>query len=228
MRNLNLKKTFLYTLIGSITLSGLMGIWAILVGEFGDFQGKILGTTLTVVGTSILGLACGAFWESPKSANSSLKIVPIGGIILSFVAAITLLIMIWAQIDDIWKTFAVSGIFAFSLAQLSLLSLANLSKRFEWVLTALFFVVLVLASIVSILIIIEPSSENDFGMRLIGVLAVTDAALTVMIPIFHRLSRGDFSEKEVTVENLDEKIAELQKQINKLETQKEELLKGEN
>ncbi len=228
MRNLNLKKTFLYTLIGSITLSGLMGIWAILVGEFGDFQGKILGTTLTVVGTSILGLACGAFWESPKSANSSLKIVPIGGIILSFVAAITLLIMIWAQIDDIWKTFAVSGIFAFSLAQLSLLSLANLSKRFEWVLTALFFVVLVLASIVSILIIIEPSSENDFVMRLIGVLAVTDAALTVMIPIFHRLSRGDFSEKEVTVENLDEKIAELQKQINKLETQKEELLKGEN
>lgn len=121
MQNLNIKKTFLYTLIGSIALSALMGIWAILSGEFGEFQAKILGTTLTVVGTSLLGLACGAFLESPQSQEMSLKIIPISGIVLAFVAAITVLLMIWGQFDNIWKLASISGIFAFTLAQLSLL-----------------------------------------------------------------------------------------------------------
>lgn len=222
MQNLNIKKTFLYTLIGSIAVSALLGIWAILSGEFGEFQAKILGTTLTVVGTSLLGLACGAFWENSRSSETALKVIPMAGIILSLVAAITVLVMIWWQFDNIWKVAAISGIFAFSLAQLSLLSLANLSKKFEWILTAAYLVILSLATINSILIIIEPSSESNFVMRMIGVLAVIDAALTVTIPILHRLSRGDFSEN--TVEKIGKKIAELQKQIEKLEMQKEEIL----
>ena len=226
MQNLNIKKTFLYTLIGSITVSALLGIWAILAGEFGEFQAKILGTTLTVVGTSLLGLACGAFWESPRASESGLKIIPIAGIILAFVAAITVLVMIWWQIDNIWKIGAVSGIFAFSLAQLSLLSLANLSEKFKGVLTIAYLVILGLAAINSILIIIEPSNDSNFVMRLIGVLAVIDAALTVMIPILHRLSRGDFAENKTTLSKIDAEIAKLKEELSHLEQQREELLKS--
>lgn len=226
MQNLNIKKTFLYTLIGSITVSALLGIWAILAGEFGEFQAKILGTTLTVVGTSLLGLACGAFWESPRVSESGLKIIPIAGIILAFVAAITVLVMIWWQIDNIWKIGAVSGIFAFSLAQLSLLSLANLSEKFKGILTIAYLVILGLAAINSILIIIEPSSDSNFVMRLIGVLAVIDAALTVMIPILHRLSRGDFAENKTTLGKIDAEIAKLKEELSHLEQQREELLKS--
>jgi len=225
MKNLNLKKTFLYTLIGSIVFSALMGIWAILSGEFGEFQARILGTTLTVVGTSLLGLACGAFWESPRSSETSLRIIPAAGIILAFVAAIVVLFMIWGKFDDLWKFAAISGIFAFSLAQLSLLSLANLAKRFEWVLTVAFLVVLSLAAINSVLIIVEPESESNFVMRLIGVLAVIDAALTVMIPILHRLSRGDFAGSQTSLEKIDAEIAGLRKELDRLEQQRQEFLK---
>lgn len=227
MESLNIKKTFLYTLIGSITVSALLGIWAILSGDFGEFQAKVLGTTLTVVGTSLLGLACGAFLESPRSTEAGLKVIPISGIILAFIAAITVLLMIWGQLDNIWKVAAISAIFAFSLAQLSLLSLANLSDRFQWILTVAYLVILSLAAINSILIIVEPNSESNFVMRLIGVLAVIDAAITVMIPIFHRLSRGDFSKNQNEIEEIDSEIAKLKDTLSQLEQRREEILKSE-
>lgn len=224
MQNLNVKKTFLYTLIASIAVSALLGIWAILAGEFGEFQAKILGTTLTIVGTSLLGLACGAFWESPRASETGLKIIPIAGIILAFIAAITVMVMIWGQIDKVWKIGAISAIFAFSLAQLSLLSLANLSEKFKGVLTIAYLVILSLAAINSLLIIFEPSSDSNFMMRLIGVLAIVDAALTVMIPILHRLSRGDFAESKITLGKIDAEISKLKDELNRLEKQREEIL----
>ena len=231
MENLNLKKTFLYTLIASIAFSALLGIWAILSGDFGEFQARVLMTTLTVVATSILGLACGAFWESQKSSNSLIKFIPIAGIVLTMVSALLTFALIWhivsSQNELVYKTIAITGLFAFTLAQLSLLSLADLSPKFMWVLTAVYLIALILASIVSILIIIEPRGESDFVMRFIGILGVVDAALTVMIPIFHRLSRGDFAVNQPEIEKIDAKIVKLKDELSRLEQQREEILNQE-
>ncbi|MBX7173507.1 MAG: hypothetical protein K1X72_21245 [Pyrinomonadaceae bacterium] len=228
MENLKIKKLFLYTLIGSIAVSAVLGIWAIISGEFGDFQARILMTTMTVVGTSILGLACGAFLESEKSAKLRLKIVPVAGIFFAIIAAFLALLLIWQIVsstnETVEKTIAVSGIFAFSLAQLSLLSLANLSAKFQGALICVYLATLSLASIISILIIIEPSRENDFVFRLLGVLGIVDAALTVLIPIFHRLSRGDFSANQPEIEKIDAEIAKLKEELERLEQQREEIL----
>jgi hypothetical protein len=231
MQNLNIKKTFLYTLIGSVAVSALLGIWAILAGDFGDFQARVLMTTLTIVGTSILGLACGAFWESPKSANSPLKMVPIAGMILAIVSAVLTLVLIWQFVSSqnaaFYKTIGVMGLFAFTLAQLSLLSLANLAAKFQWALTAVYLVALILAAIISVLIVIEPSGESDFVWRLIGILGVIDAALTVMIPIFHRLSLGDFAANQPEIEKIEAEMERLKAELSRLEQRREEILKKE-
>lgn len=228
MNSINLKKTFLYTLIASVAFSALMGIWVILANEFSEFVERVLSTTLTVVLTSILGLACGAFWESPKSQKSGLKIVPILGIILTFVSAFISLTLIWQFIglgeNKILKTFAVSLIFAFSLSQLSLLSLANLSKKFQWALITVYIAVLSLASLSSAIILLDTQNANEFTTRLLGILAVVDAALTVMIPIFHRLSRADFAATQISIQEIDEKIKELKDELKTLEKQREEIL----
>lgn len=84
-----------------------------------------------------------------------------------------------------------------------------------------------LASINSILIIVEPSSESNLVMRLIGVLAVMDAALTVMIPIFHRLSRADFTAGQTEIARIDEEIAKLKDDLSRLEQKRDEILKKE-
>ena len=229
MQKLNLKKFFLYLLIFSIALSALMGIWAIVSGEFGELQGKILATTTTVVGTSILGLACGAFLESPRSRNFPVFAVPVLGIIATVISALIILWVIWGT--SIWdnaevlKIFFTSLIFAFSFAQLSLLSLAHLSKRFYWVLVTGYIVILSLASITSTIIIFQPDSTGDFILRLLGVLGVVDAAITVTIPILHRLSRAEFVNDETTsTEKIDAEIAKLKTEISQLEKQKEDIL----
>lgn len=228
MNSINLKKTFLYTLIASVAFSALMGIWVILANEFNEFQGRVLSTTLTIVLTSILGLACGAFWESPKSQKGGMKIVPIAGIFFTFVAAFISLGLIWQVLgsreDQVLKAFAVSTIFAFSFSHLSLLSLANLSKKFQWALIAVYLVVLGLASLSSAIILLDTQSPNDFTLRLVGILAVVDAALTVMIPIFHRLSRGDFAATQISIQEIDAKISELKDELRTLEKQREEVL----
>lgn len=234
MENINSKKIFFYLLICSIALSALMGIWAILSGEFGELQAQVLGTTLTVVGTSILGLACGAFLESQYSRETPLKIVPVAGIILAVLSALITMWLIWIVTgwgeSWIYKTLAVSFIFAFSLAQLSLLSLAHLVKRFRWATLTAYAVVLALASIVSLIVIFEPQSEDFLVSRLIGVLAVTDAALSVMIPIFHRLSRSEFVEENeiFSIDKIDAEIEQLKAQISRLEKRRQDFTNAEN
>lgn len=225
METWNLKKFFLYLLVCSIALSALMGIWAIVSGEFGELQGKILGTTMTVVGTSILGLACGAYFERLGSRASLKLAVPVLGIVLSIVSAGIVLWLIWGGIEweegVVFKTLSVSLVFAFSLAQLSLLSLARLARRFHWATVTVYVVVLALASIVSMLIITQAQSDDGLVARLLGVLGVVDAALTVMIPIFHRLSRTEFAgETEAPGDEIDREIAGLKARIEDLERRK--------
>lgn len=224
MNNFNIKKFFLYSLIGSVSISGLLGIWAILSGDFGEFQERILVTTLTVVGTSILGLACGSFLENPRSQNSPLKIVPGIGIIFALLAAVSSFLLIWDfyHFDDkgVSKTFFISMLFAFSLAQLSLLSLARLAARFRWSLIAAYVVILFLDAFISLIILAELEGNSDFSWRLIGVLSVAAASLTVMIPIFHRLSRDDFA-GVLPISAIDEEIIKLKSRIADLEKQKE-------
>lgn len=204
-----------------------MGIWAILSG---DVEYRVLGTTLTIVGTSILGLACGAFLENPRSQKFPLIAIPVVGIILSVLSALITIWLIWMKTnwsdEVLFKTLAVSSIFAFALSHLSLLSIAQLSRRFRWSLITAFVVIFALASIISFIIVFEPPSESGIVLRLIGVLAVIDAALTVMIPIFHRLSRTEFVDIP-SVAEIEAKIAGLKAQITRLEKQKEDVLRAE-
>ena len=66
------KKAFLYALIGSVVLSALLGIGAILSGRFGWFEIRILLTTITISVASICGLACGDLpGHETRSGSSS-------------------------------------------------------------------------------------------------------------------------------------------------------------
>ena len=231
LHEINLKRTFLYTLIASVAFSALIGIWVILFGNFGWFEARILGTTLTIVGTSITGLACGAYLESPKSRASPLRAVPILGIIFSLIAALIGLYLIWfssntsPEPEYTYKVLFVSITFAIALAHLSLLTLARLSAKFRWALAAAYITILALASILSSIIVFELHGSDDLTMRVIGILGVVDAALTVMIPIFHRLSQADFPEnRESSVETIDAEIERLKQRISELEKERWEIL----
>jgi len=217
---MNLKRLFLYTLIGSVVVSALIGIGVILLGNFGEIEVRVLMTTLTVTVTSILGLANGAYYESGRGRR-----LPTVGITASLAAALMTLLIIWTDLDDnetFIKASVTAMMFAVSTSHLSLLSLARLDRRFEWSNMAARVVIGMLIGILLYLLWIQPTGDGETIIRVIGVLSILIAAITVMTPVFHKLSSsGD----EVT--EIDSEIKRLRQRLVELEDKKAQLTESE-
>lgn len=214
---MNPKRIFLYTLIGSVAISSLIGIGVILFGNFGEFEVRVLMTTLTVTVTSILGLACGAYIETGRG-----RTLPIVGIFLSIVSAIMLFFVIWDILDDsevFIKSVVTTSLLAAACSHLSLLSIARLDKRFAWSRIAAFICVGLLSAILLFILWFEPESTSDVISRVIGVLSILIAAVTVITPVFHKLSASGLA-----VADLDAEIEQLRSRITELEAKKADLM----
>src|SRR5436190_23321153 len=207
------KRIFLYLLIGSVAISAVVAIGVVLFGNFGNFEVRVMMTTLTVTVTSILGLACGAYLESRRG-----RAVPIAGIALSIAAALMTFLIIWNIYDRSETFIKATGsvtLLALCCSHLSLLSLARLDKRFAWSQILAFGAVWLLAAILLYLMWFEPEGDSDLIFRAIGVLSILIAAVTVMTPVFHRLSA-----KVDGVAAIDAEIEELRKRIDELKKKK--------
>lgn len=222
MQNLNLKKIFLYLLIGSVSISALLGIIVILFGNFGELESKILMTTMTVTCTSILGLACGAYFETGRG-----KILPMVGIGLAILSAILYIILIWNDFSNgqfFVKVVLSSALLAVACSHLSLLSIARLDRKFIWSRYAVYACVWLLATILLYIIWFEPDSSSDLVSRIIGVLSIIIAALTIITPVFHKLSHEAAISEE---KQIDEEIEGLKKRLAELEQRKAQIQEQE-
>jgi len=185
---MNPKRIALYFLIVSVSLSAIVGIIAILSGSFGRTEAQILLTALTISAASICAMACGALWESGRA-----KILSLLGIALAIVDAGLFIFGIWleSRSEGYWKFSASVGLVAAATAHFCLLSLAKLAPRFGWARMGAFVSAYFLAFLFIYLIYFTP--QGDTPIRIIGVTSIVLAALTILTPIFHRLSRGDLS-----------------------------------
>jgi hypothetical protein len=223
VENLNLKKLFLYTLIGSVAFSAVLGIGVILFGSFGEFETKILLTTLTITVTSILGLACGAYLETGRG-----KILPLAGIVCAVLSAILWVILIWSNKmgdDTLAKVLMSTTLLAAACSHISLLSMAKLDKKFVWLRQTAQASIWALTGIILLLIWTETDPSDGWVARLMGVLSIVIGALTVVTPILHWLSRETFESKEETVQEIEAEITRLKDELARLETRREEILK---
>ena len=66
--------------------------------------------------------------------------------------------------------------------------MAKLAAGFEWSLVVAYIIILFLAALIAIMIWFEIADVGTF--RLLAVAAILGAAITILIPIFHRLSRA--------------------------------------
>ena len=182
----SIKRVLLFTVVGGLVLTALLGIYALLFGKFGETECKILLTTLGISYFSVTSLACAAAFEKKRYF-----VLAIPGLVLAIAGFALFLPGVWA---DWWlshavvKTTAILAILSFSFAHACLLSFATLQRQFAWVYYAAVGTILGLAALISGIIIEEP--RGDWVWRITGAVAIVDCCLTICIPILHWLGRS--------------------------------------
>lgn len=195
-------------------VSALIGIGVMIFGSFGEFETKVLLTTMTVTITSILGLACGACIEARKG-----RVISMAGIAFAVLSAVLWMVMIWSTFkpeNDLFpKSVMTATLLAAACSLVSLLSLARLDRRFLWSRWLAHASVWSLTAIILVIIWAEIDPSDSWIARMMGVLSIIIAAVTVVTPVFHYLSS---SEQDAAA--IDAEIAKLKARIEELEARK--------
>ena len=215
MNDINPRRVFLYLLIGSVALSAVIGIGVLLLGNFGLIEVRVLMTTMVITIVSVLGLACGAYIEIRGGRG-----VPLAGIVLSVIAGLMSFFIIWDVLDDdevFIKSFLTVTLLATACSHLSLLALARLDRRFSWTRISAVVCVVLLCSILLFILWFEPTGESDLIYRVLGVLGIVLASITVVTPVLHKLSSVDDAD---AIGALDREIADLKSRLEELEARR--------
>jgi hypothetical protein len=219
------KQPLLYLLVASVIIGAVLGIIIVLRGTWGWFEVRVILTAATVAIASLCGLACDLS-RTPRGAN----LLPSVGLVLTCVSAGMILIGMWSDIEAerYWKTTACVSIFAVGTVHVCLLSIARLAAKFGWVYFVACQVIYGLALLLCAIIIWEVDNERMF--RLVATVSIVDAALTLVIPLLHRISRADVNGTSImthlgerSVASIDEEIGRLRKKITDLERLKSEI-----
>lgn len=171
----DLRRGVVAAVIGSFSIAALMGILALLsAGGFGEMEGRILLTTVTV-GLESVAVLCYLTLSGHRAAA-----VGWVGAAASLVAAMVALAMIWGDLGDAWQLMLVTTIVAVTLAQVSLLvALVDGTGRDVPLLITLAAAGAVALMLISV-VVGEDLPGADFG-RLFGVLAILDVLGTVVL-----------------------------------------------
>src|SRR3990172_1787340 len=121
-----MKRAVFYVLVFSVVLNAALGIYALLAGEFGQLEEKILYTSLAVSAAGVLALACGPAWE--RGLAGPLPRVGVAATLGSFVVIV---VGIWseASAESFWRTVGTLVVVAVTPTYGCLLALARLAPR---------------------------------------------------------------------------------------------------
>lgn len=188
-----MKRIALYVLIGSVIVSALLGIGALLASEFGKTEAKVLLSSLCVTGASILALACAAAWPRTRY-----RFLPPAGIALSVAGFGLLILLIWTEagedVEALWKTVGTLLVLGGAATHAALLALARLTPKHAWALpAALGTNVLLAAYLVAVL---WETWDGDATWRVLGILSILFGAFTILVPVFQRMGRDELDAED--------------------------------
>ena len=183
------KPYFVRGLLGCLTLTAAIGIFALLTGSFDETGARVLGSTWLV------GLFCMLSLANLTVLDSARRIVGTAGIAAAATALMLGLAFVWAIRDD-WngtlefeaRAFLVTGVAAVALAHVSLLLRIDLHGLDS--LAAVRAATLTVLTLVAIMFAAPAISfdiaDSDGYWRVLGALAILDALGTVALPVLAR------------------------------------------
>jgi hypothetical protein len=209
-----LKQPLLYSLIASILIGAVLGIVLILRNTWGWFEVRVMLTTLVIALASVACLAC-ELSRRPSGRNLS----SILGLVLSAISGIMWLFCVWLEPNDdwVWKSVVTISILALANVHVCLLSNARLAQRFRWVFAVTVQIIFGLAFLILAMIWFE--IDSPVVWRIVAMLSILVAAMTLIIPILHRIGRHDGARGEQLTPSEEQNIAKIDAEIERLESQ---------
>ncbi len=176
-----LRTTALRLFLTSIAINAALGIWALLVEDFGGTQEKILASSFLVSGAMLAVLINGApltrrvLWPVP--------LVAVSGLVLGFVL---LLVAVWAEVDSVTlgKSLGTAFVLGGAATVSGLLGLLPLRPAHH--LLRLVANALVAALAVTVVAVIWMERGGPTIARVIGVQSILVAACTLALPALSR------------------------------------------
>jgi hypothetical protein len=218
-----LTKFSLRLFIGSIVAMAVLGLYALAIpSDNWEFEFKALLTTVIITGASICGLACGG------CMGRGHRVLPTTGLILTPTAAVLLLFGLWIELDSelYWKTAATLSFYAVACAHLSMLFMANLAGGYRWAYLVAYQLVFGLATLLAAGLIFELFDGDRYWRATAGI-SILVAAITLLIPVFHYMSREVVAAAQAEADPLfavEEEIARVKKHLLELENKRRMLL----
>ncbi|MBT8198581.1 MAG: hypothetical protein KJO84_08810, partial [Acidimicrobiia bacterium] len=128
MDKTDIRRVALWLLIASVAVTAAIAIWAVAFGDFDDTTGRILGTSLSLAGGSLLALAASTGWDNARIA----AIIGVSGAVLGFGLVI---VGIWSDPDNevFWKLTVSAITVGVTGAWIALLATARLAAEHRWV-----------------------------------------------------------------------------------------------
>jgi len=189
-----LRRAAIIVVIASLVVAALLGIIAIVGGNFGELQGRILMTTLAI-GAFGMTILCHL-----AIVARAARVVGYIGIAASLLAMLPALVLIWtdwgfgSQVDGWWKMLWIFTVLALSLAQANLLLL--LVTRPQQAVRVVLWITLGMVALLAVLIILPivtdgqiPGGNEDYW-RVVAVVAILDVLGTITSPVVGAVLRS--------------------------------------
>ena len=189
-RAANLNKYFLYTLVAGLIISALISIVAVLVGEFNSTMARALGTTVSMVGHTLVALLIVSVGSRHKKGGSLILSALLTITIASFITSI---LAIWqiikgGIIGDLYGVYFYTFCAVLWIQLLLKIGKNALDKATHATsLVGVGFTALFYALLVPTVFIHYPNRAAEFHLRALAAAAIALATVSVLAIVFHRI-----------------------------------------
>jgi hypothetical protein len=178
------KRILLLAVAGLLSASALLAIGILLVGHFGETEGRILATTALLAGYGLVGLPSTVLFDQGRSRRFA-----VGGLALAAVGAALALAAVWTDNPSAALGKAVGTVTALALASAQVAALAaRRRERDPTSVRRLYALSSALATTVAAMFtaLLWAQIEQEGYARVLGALVVLDLLVVALQPILAR------------------------------------------
>lgn len=183
-----LKRFFIFNLIGSVIIAALIAVIAVLFGEFGELAIKAFATLFFVIVHSLVSLAF--IWNDKRDTTfHNLHFFINVVFVFVVISFLTSIFGVWEVLkgDIIWKLYLTYAVIIFSSLHANLISKALHKENYMNSIIYANYIFISIVGIILLPIIFIDRITNDFIFRLLGASAIINGTLTILTIIFYKL-----------------------------------------